>query len=221
MKAIRKIIILGAGGTSRDIVCVISEINKFLGNKYQCLGFLDDDKKLWGKNIMGLKILGPINKALDFSDCVFINGVYSLKDYSLNQKVIKKSKIPISRFETIIHPSASIYESSVISNGSLIMNNVTIMSNVNIGKHVIIQPNTVISHNSEIDDYTFVSNSVSIGGHVKIGKACLIGLNSSIREQIRIGEHSIVGMGGVVLEDIPAKSVYVGNPAKFLKKTSL
>ena len=35
---------------------------------------------------------------------------------------------------------------------------------------------------------------------------------------IHIGEGAVLGMGAVAVKDIPAHEVWVGNPAKFLKK---
>ena len=39
-----------------------------------------------------------------------------------------------------------------------------------------------------------------------------------IRNGIKIGEDSIIGMGAVVLKDVEANSVMVGNPARFLRE---
>jgi acetyltransferase-like isoleucine patch superfamily enzyme len=36
--------------------------------------------------------------------------------------------------------------------------------------------------------------------------------------QVNIGEDSMLGMGTVVLKDVPPSSVFVGNPAKFLRE---
>jgi len=41
-----------------------------------------------------------------------------------------------------------------------------------------------------------------------------LGTNCTIKEYIRIGEYSLIGMGSVVLNNVPKNSVFVGNPAK-------
>ncbi|MBQ0088170.1 MAG: N-acetyltransferase, partial [Prevotellaceae bacterium] len=45
-----------------------------------------------------------------------------------------------------------------------------------------------------------------------------IGAGSTILCGITIGENAMIGIGSVVTKDVPAGEVWVGNPAKFLKK---
>ena len=54
------------------------------------------------------------------------------------------------------------------------------------------------------------------------GETCLTWYSSHtslyIDTNLRIGSRSIVAANSVVTKDIPSYSVYVGNPAKFIKK---
>jgi acetyltransferase-like isoleucine patch superfamily enzyme len=45
-----------------------------------------------------------------------------------------------------------------------------------------------------------------------------IGSNSTILGDITIGEGAVIGAGSVVTKNVPAKEIWVGNPAKFLRK---
>lgn len=215
----KKIIILGAGGNSRDIAETVNEINFVFGPTYQIIGFLDDNKEIHGKKILGIKVLGSVKSAPLYKNTFFVNGVYSVIDFFNNVEVIKKSKIPLSKFETIIHPTASISKTAKIGKGTVILKNVIVMSNVFLGNHVCIHPGAIVSHDTKIGDYTFIANMASIGGYVLIRPSCFIGANSALRDRIKIGGFSIIGMGSVVIKDIPKNSVYVGNPAQFLKKS--
>ena len=50
---------------------------------------------------------------------------------------------------------------------------------------------------------------------VKAGAS--IGANATILPGITIGENAMIGAGSVVLKDVPANTVWVGNPAKQIK----
>ena len=56
----------------------------------------------------------------------------------------------------------------------------------------------------------------SVGSGVNIEKGSFLGINSSIRENLKIGEWSTVGMGSVVIKNVEKKTIVVGNPAKKL-----
>ena len=216
MQKIKNIIIFGAGGNARDIIDTISEIND-ISPTYNIIGILDDNELLLGTEIMGVKVLGSINSATSYTNCYFINGIYSVINFFVNKKIIKRANIPISKYETIIHPTSSISRTSKVGKGSFIARNVVIMSDVILGKHVTVHPGSIISHNTTIGDFSFVANSASLAGYINIGVECFIGANCTIRERVTIGNHTIIGMGSVVLEDVPNRNVFVGNPARFLK----
>jgi len=218
MKSLKKLIILGTGGNCIDILDTINDINsQSLRNIYECVGFLDDNRSLWGTVLHGVKVIGPLKFAHELNDCFFVNGIGSPTNFWRKEEIISKTGIPLERFERVIHPSASISRMAQLGFGTVVFQNVTITSNAKIGHHVIILPNTVISHDDLIDDYTCITSGVCISGQVKIGKSCYLGTNSSIIGNIEVGDYCLIGMGSVVLDSIPDKSVVVGNPAKFLR----
>jgi acetyltransferase-like isoleucine patch superfamily enzyme len=52
---------------------------------------------------------------------------------------------------------------------------------------------------------------------VRIGSRCFIGGGSMILPGVTIGDECIVGAGAVVFEDVPARSIVGGNPARILR----
>lgn len=105
-----------------------------------------------------------------------------------------------------IHPGASIGENLVIDHGM----------------GVVIGETTIIGNN------VLIYQGVTLGGleliqgkrHPTIEDNVMIGAGTKILGNITIGNHSKIGANAVVLNNIPANSVAVGNPAKIIKKDS-
>ena len=213
----KNIIILGTGGNSIDILDAINEIN-LISKKYNCIGFLDDDTSKKGSNIFGVEVLGSVNDANNFSDAYFINGIGNSKNFINKQKIIKRILVESDRFETIIHPSASVSSFSQIGKGSVIFQNVTVCSNVDIGMHVAVLPNSIISHDVKIKNYSTIAGGVCISGNSTIGESSYIGTNSTIRENLSIGNKCLIGMSSNILNNVDNNTVYYGNPGIQIRK---
>lgn len=52
---------------------------------------------------------------------------------------------------------------------------------------------------------------------IRIGSRCFIGGCSVILPGVTVGDECIVGGGSVVFEDVPPRSIVVGNPARVLR----
>lgn len=216
----KHIAILGSGGNCTDILDTLLDINDACGKTlYECIGFFDDDKKKWGHSFYGVKVLGPLLAAKELTDAFFIFGIGSVSNFWQRKEILEKTGIAAERFETIVHPTASVSRMSSVERGTVIFQHVTITSGVRLGRHVYILPNSVISHDDVIGDYTCIAGRTCISGNVHIGKGCYIGAGSVIRDGIHVGDRSLIGMGSNVLKDVPENTVVAGNPAKFLRHT--
>ncbi len=216
----KKVIILGTGGNCVDILDTLNDINDFQHDiVYECVGFLDDDEQRWGRQYFHVQVLGPLQSAGHYPGCFFVNGIGSPSSFWKKHDIISKTGVPIDRFETLVHPTATVSRTSRLGHGVVIFQHVTVTSNVMIGNHVIVLPNTVISHDAVVGDYTCIAGGACISGAVEIGLSCYIGTNSAIDTNVKIGEYCLVGMSAVVLHDVADNSVVVGNPARFLRKT--
>ena len=105
--------------------------------------------------------------------------------------------------------------SSHVAHDCIIGDNVIIANNVPLGGHVTIEDNVQIgSHcsiysNSTIDDKQ---------GPVILKKNCRIGTHSTIMPGITIGQNSVVGAYSFVTNNISDNELWVGVPAKLIKK---
>lgn len=218
----KKIAILGTGGNCTDILDTILDINDQAEKPtYECVGFFDDDPQKWRKSFHGVEVLGPLKATADFKDCQFIFGIGSASNFWKRKDILAKTNLPDERFETIIHPTASVSRMAVIGKGSVLFQNSTLTSNVSIGRHVSVLPNSVISHDDIVGDFSCIAGGVCVSGNVHIGEGCYLGAGSSIKDGVTIGKHCLIGMGAVVLKDVDENNVVVGNPARFLRNTYL
>ena len=111
---------------------------------------------------------------------------------------------------------------------------VVIGNNVEIGSLTTVcrgtLADTVISDGAKIDDHVHIAHNVLVGedafviacaeisGGVRIGKQAWVAPNTSVLNQLNIGEKSTIGLGAVVVRNVEAETVVVGNPARPLKR---
>ena len=214
----KKIVILGTGGNCIDILDTLLDINNVEGRQvYECIGFLDDNPSKWGQSFYGIDVLGPLLKMKELHDCFFVFGIGSVSNFWKRKNILLQTNIEDERFETVIHPTASVSRFAKIGMGTVVFQNVTVTSNATVGKHVYILPNSIISHDDVIGDFSCIAGGVCISGNVQVGEGCYLGTNSTVKDGIRIGNCCLIGMGSVVLRDVRDNSVMVGNPARFLR----
>ena len=49
-----------------------------------------------------------------------------------------------------------------------------------------------------------------MSGGVEIGEQCFIGVNSTLRDHIKVGDRCVVGAGALLLGDAETEGVYIG-----------
>ncbi len=87
-----------------------------------------------------------------------------------------------------------------------------------IGDNVKIDDLAQIGHNCVIGDNTMIAaGSITCGG-VVIGKGCWVSPNVTIKQKLKIGDGSYIGMGSVVIRDVEPGKTVVGVPARELIK---
>lgn len=123
--------------------------------------------------------------------------------------------------------NATIVGDTKIGEGCSIWFNAVLRGDVNsirIGNHVNIQDGSVLhtlyqKSTIEIGDYVSVGHNVTIhGAHIR--DYALIGMGSTLLDDVEVGEGAIVAAGALVLKNtkIGPYEIWGGVPAKFLKK---
>jgi len=110
--------------------------------------------------------------------------------------------------QLIIGNDNTIREHTLINTGTsgggyktVVGNNCLIMGHVHLGHDCILQDNIVIA------------NSTAVAGHVEIDSNVVVGGLSAIHQFCKIGEHSMIGGGSILVQDIPPYCICEGNRA--------
>jgi acetyltransferase-like isoleucine patch superfamily enzyme len=91
---------------------------------------------------------------------------------------------------------------------------IVIEDDVAIGRGVVIMDHI---HDYRHLDVSIFDAPLSAPGPIRIGKGSFLGAHCMIGPGVQIGEHSIVSANSVVVNDVPAFSMAVGNPARLVR----
>ena len=108
----------------------------------------------------------------------------------------------------------------LIENEVEIGNNVTIKSGVQIWDGITIEDDVFIGPNATFTNDLFPrsKNPEWKLSKTVVKKGASIGANATILAGVAIGENAMIGAGSVVTKDVPANTVWYGNPAKFIRE---
>jgi len=149
-------------------------------------------------------------------------------------------------FGTVIEGDCKVGDNTIVGHNCVIRPNTIIGENCMIGHGTVLEGDTVIGNRSVIHAQCHLTQGVTIEDEVWVGmmtvftnvknivhgrkhmtleyeypivrRGVRIGTSSKILPGVEIGENAFVGMGSLVTKDIPAKQLWVGSPAKYVRQ---
>lgn len=116
---------------------------------------------------------------------------------------------------------ATVFPNVSIGENCFILEDNTVQPFVKIGNNVVMWSGNHIGHHSVIKDHVLFTSHVVLSGHCVVEPYCFFGVNSTIRDGLRIAKGSLIAMGACVVRDTQPWRVYKGNPGKEHKTSSL
>ena len=110
-----------------------------------------------------------------------------------------------------------------VENDVVVGNNVTIKCGVQLWDGLRLEDNVFIGPNVSFtnDRYPRSKNENWISEETVVKQGASIGAGATILCGIVIGENAMIGAGSVVSKNVPAGELWMGNPARFIKKIEI
>jgi acetyltransferase EpsM len=209
----RKIVIWGASGHAR----VVADILRLCG-EYEIVGVLDDlHLERRGEIIGGVPVLGGREQLDKLRSHAVSHLIFGFGDCDSRLCLAGVAATLGYEFATAIHPCATVASGVPVGAGTVIVAGAVVNPAASVGRHCIINTCASVDHDCVIADGVHLSPGVHLGGWVTVGEATWIGIGATVRDRIKIGDHSIIGAGALVLEDVPPSVLVYGVPAKVVR----
>lgn len=210
MKALPKLVIIGAGGFGREMVAWARQSVQH-EREWTLKGLIDDNlAALDGKNTPA-PLLGTIQDYAPADDEVFIcaMGVPAIK-----RKVSELLLSRGARFTRLIHCTAVLGDNVELGEGVVLCPYTVASANNRLGRGVAINLHSSVDHDACVDNWSQVNCHCDLTGGVQLGKEVFVGSSVSIIPGVKVGDRAYIGAGSVVLRDVPDGAKVFGVPAR-------
>jgi UDP-2-acetamido-3-amino-2,3-dideoxy-glucuronate N-acetyltransferase len=128
--------------------------------------------------------------------------------------------------QAFVRERSSIGERSVIGRGSVVDNDVRIGARVRVQTNVYLTAFTVVEDDVFVGPGALTTNDDAMGRHAPgeplrgaiLRRACRIGGGAVLTPGVEVGEEAFVAAGAVVTNDVPARAVVMGVPARVVRE---
>jgi sugar O-acyltransferase (sialic acid O-acetyltransferase NeuD family) len=206
--------IYGASGFGREVAPLVKQ-----AHAGATIVFLDDAPK--AKALNGLPVW-TFDRFLG-EPAAERSAVIAIADSHVRQKLDQRCHDAGVEPLAVRHPSVVELDDVVIGDGAVLCSFVTLTSNILIGRSFHANIYSYVAHDCRIGDFVTFAPGVMCNGNVHIGDHAYIGTGAVIRQgspdkPLTIGAGAVVGMGAVVIKDVPPGITVVGNPARPLDR---
>ncbi|MFN0128179.1 MAG: acetyltransferase [Verrucomicrobiales bacterium] len=211
--ALPHILIIGASGHGM----VAADAARAQG--YGVAAFLDSFKPE-GSECLGARVIGkPADLPALMERQGLTTGFLAISNNFIRAQVASQlaALAPGFRFATIIHPAAWVSPTATVAEGTLILAGAVVNAACRVGAHAIVNTKASLDHESEMEPFSSLLPGVTTGGAVRIGECACVCAGATLVHQVRIGSHTVVGAGSLVLCDLPDSSLCYGAPARVIR----
>lgn len=209
-----RILIVGSSGHAK----VVADIVRRAG-VYTIVGLVDSFRAV-GERTLGYPVLGREEDLPRLTETEQVSAVLvAIGDNFLRSTVAARVSqlCPALSFPTAIHPCASVASDVSVSEGCVIMAGAIVNPGCTVGRFCILNTKSSLDHDSHMADFSSLAPGATTGGYCRIGSHSAVSIGALLAHRVCIGEHTVVGAGATVLDNMGAFQVVYGTPAKAVR----
>jgi sugar O-acyltransferase (sialic acid O-acetyltransferase NeuD family) len=211
----QRIVIFGAGGSGRETLQVVRDINA-LRPSWSFAGFVVDSGFESVAEAAGLQVAGNIDWLAAHPD---VQVVVAVGASAPRRQVVRRIRQRCGNpFAVLIHPRAWVGDNVQVGAGSVICAGAMLTTDIRLGEHVHVNIGSTISHDAVLGDFVTLNTGVHLAGNVRLHDGAEAHTGCVVIPRCAVGAWSIIGAGAVVTADVIENCTVVGAPARVVRQ---
>jgi UDP-perosamine 4-acetyltransferase len=199
-----RIVVVGAGGHAKVVIATVRAAGGDVIAAY------DDDQTLWGQQILGVPIKGPISG----EEIGTAPAIIAIGNNRTRQSIAERLQ---AQWVSVCHPDTTVHPSVSLGPGTVVFAGVVIQPDATIGAHSILNTAASVDHDCIVGDFVHIGPGVSVCGGVTLDEGVVLGVGAKVAPNVEIGPWSTAGAGAVCVVDVARDTTVVGVPARSIE----
>lgn len=215
----RDIVIVGTGGSGRETLALLLDVERADPGSWRFRGFAardEPDPQILGR--LGADFLGDpatlTERHPDARHWWFVAGIGSGQGRRGVEADLESQGL---RAATLVHPSVIVGPDVEIGQGSTVCARTVLTTNIRLGRSAQVNIGCVVAHDARVGDHVTFAQSVNVCGNVTIGDLATVFTAAMLLPGVTVGAAAVVGAGSVARSDVAPGTTVAGVPARTIR----
>jgi len=181
---------------------------------HEIIALADDNRALWGQEVLGLPVLGDVAAASQSLARLGIEGaVIAVSDAAARCRLADACRSLGLALPPIVHPAAYVSRHADVGDGAFVGAGAQVLPGAVVGELARVMAGAVVSHHAQVGRGVTIGPNATLCGRSSVGEMAFVGAGAVVLPDTHVGEKAVVGAGAVVTKDVPPGLTVVGVPA--------